>query len=105
MNAESDSQSGADGNEYDRSLDSQAKIETFLQAYELALADRLKGLNGQQSLVENQRIGRNRAGGLLEEGEDGAEPSGLAPEKVNFLSLVRFTFIYIYILADLGTGK
>lgn len=83
LNAESDSQSGADGNEYDRTLDNQAKTETFLQAYELVLADRLKGLNGQQSLVENQRVAGSRAGGILEEGEDGAEPSGLAPQRVN----------------------
>ncbi|KAF8610352.1 hypothetical protein BDV93DRAFT_14045 [Ceratobasidium sp. AG-I] len=81
LNAESDSQAAADGNEYDRSLDTQAKIETFLQAYESTLADRLKGLNGQQSLVETQRVARNRTGGFIEEAENGAEPSGLAPQK------------------------
>ena len=95
LNAEPDSQSAADGNEYDRSLDTQAKIETFLQAYELALADRLKGLNGQQSLVETQRVGRNRTGEFLEEAKNGAEPSGLAPQKVNVWSTVRTILILI----------
>jgi hypothetical protein len=80
LNAESESEPDADGQEYDRALESQAKIETYLQAYELLLADRLRGLNGQQSLVETQRVGRNRM--ELLDSEEGAEPSGLAPEKV-----------------------
>ncbi|KAG8718111.1 hypothetical protein FRC08_005951 [Ceratobasidium sp. 394] len=79
LNAEPEAEAGADGHEYDRSLESQARIETYLQAYELLLADRLKLLNGQHSLVETQRVGRNRP--ELLDTEEGAEPSGLAPEK------------------------
>ncbi|KAG8745984.1 Multiple RNA-binding domain-containing protein 1 [Ceratobasidium sp. 414] len=79
LNAEPEAEAGADGHEYDRSLESQARIETYLQAYELLLADRLKVLNGQHSLVETQRVGKNRP--ELLDTEEGTEPSGLAPEK------------------------
>ncbi|KAG9127463.1 Multiple RNA-binding domain-containing protein 1 [Ceratobasidium sp. 392] len=79
LSSESDAEANADGHEYDRSLESQAKIETYLQAYELLLADRLKVLNGQHSLVETQRVGRSRV--ELLDIDEGAEPSGLTPEK------------------------
>ncbi|KAG9088482.1 hypothetical protein FRC06_002009, partial [Ceratobasidium sp. 370] len=79
LNIGSEVEASADGHEYDRSLESQARIETYLQAYELLLADRLKALNGQRSLVETQRVGRNRP--KLLDMDEGAEPSGLAPEK------------------------
>ncbi|KAG8695595.1 hypothetical protein FRC09_009062, partial [Ceratobasidium sp. 395] len=79
LNAESDAEANVDGHEYDRSLESQAKIETYLQAYELLLADRLKVLNGQHSLVETQQVGRR--GAELLDIDEGIEPSGFALEK------------------------
>ncbi|QRW00441.1 RNA recognition motif protein [Ceratobasidium sp. AG-Ba] len=82
LNAEPESENNADGQEYDRALESQARIETYLQAYEKLLGDRLKVLNGQQSVVEIQKVGpRKTQRSQHIDTEEGAEPSGISPEK------------------------
>ncbi|QRW14958.1 RNA recognition motif protein [Ceratobasidium sp. AG-Ba] len=82
LNAEPESENNADGQEYDRALESQARIETYLQTYEKLLGDRLKVLNGQQSVVEIQKVGPRRTQRSQHiDTEEGAEPSGISPEK------------------------